>query len=221
MEILNWLRQNATLVSTVANLGMFFVWAFYASWLYWDYKRRRRPRLMIHQTHGSNPGSQCLLINLSQETALMEGILVEAVSEDSTFTRQITEYGYESQSDGMHPDPRAHFKQGPIGVGDMITLGSFGELIEQATDRPLDEAIQELGIERLEIKAVITFGSANHSVGALRTYSISADGALIISPEGLATVQMASRSQRRQVDEWLKECLDPESSLRPLQKSRV
>ena len=73
MEVLQWLRANLILVSTIVNIAMLAIWAVYAFLFYRQYERQRRPKIIIHLTNWFAKEAECLIINLIREPVHIEG----------------------------------------------------------------------------------------------------------------------------------------------------
>jgi hypothetical protein len=75
MEVFQWLRENAFLVSMAVNIGLLIIWTFYAILFYQGYARQRRPMLIVHLSNWFAKEAECLIVNLTREPVHILGVL--------------------------------------------------------------------------------------------------------------------------------------------------
>ncbi len=213
-----WFKEYGSILSVVANLGILLVWVLYAQLFYRDYTRRRRPRIIIHHAPGQGFDSACLLINMSQETIHIIGVLVVVHTTDGSYTRRVSDYYPVSADQYSLREVQSLLKQGPLSPGSFLLLGTYGDLLQNIAPGTT-EAANLAGkavksddtqqITGLEIKVVAVLGGDDRSIGASRAFSVTHnDGAVDIRPQTLYTQQLAGRKQRPLLDAWLRECMN-------------
>ncbi|MEX0761402.1 MAG: hypothetical protein WD208_01900 [Dehalococcoidia bacterium] len=204
---MEWLKNNALLLSVFVNILMLAVWVFYATLLYRDYRRRQRPRLIIHQSRGYSTNSICLLINMSQQHLNVECVMAVVHDSEKSYKRIVTSYDDISLESTPH-EAEARLRQGPLSPGAFIPLGTFDDLLTDPQEGIPGTPLPADDVHTIEIRAVAAFGSEDKPVGARREFSVNTTGdSLQVRPAKHYTKQMSSRSERREVMEWLEECL--------------
>jgi hypothetical protein len=116
LEVFQWLRGNASFVSTIINISMLVIWTFYAILFYQQYSRQRRPKIMIHLTNWLAKEAECLIVNLTPEPAHIEGVLI-ASGDGSQSLKMVT--GYEDLTSEVRAGQGVEsiIKQGPLHPG--------------------------------------------------------------------------------------------------------
>lgn len=195
----------AQLLSAVATVALLAIWGIYIRLFYEQYRERNRPWFLLHQVSGADLESPCLLVNMGAQTTHISAVLAVVHWGDHSIARRLPSDGW-VPSDAGQPAGRTHaFREGPLASGDVLSLGTFGELfghmVEQHGQRP-DHPYED--IEAVELR-VITASHANEQglLGAYQRYRFERDGdALLVRPVQLGTNQMRSRDQRREVARW-------------------
>ena len=194
---MEWLEDNAALVSALASCGMFLIWLVYAALFYVEFRRRRWPRLYLHEAGGGATASTCLLINLGREPV---HVLCSMVLCDGIEVR-------------LHASPRGggesavqRSKQGPLAPGESLALGSFqdiGREIESVSWRAKDGQEYEI-----DVCVAAVNGDARWPIGARRRFHVHAgDGR--VAPAMASTEQLHSRRHSGEVRRWVDRCYDP------------
>lgn len=210
----DWLQRNASVLSTLVTMATLLVWLVWLQLMYSDYRRRRHPRMLIHQTHGVGPDSHCLLVNLSQGIIHIQCVRVAAVGENGESSLPLgAALSPESELGGLELENV--IRQGPLAQGQFLRLGSFEEILESLVGQSPAEGEKWLGsavadgLKLLEIRVAAVYGDSDRSVGARRTFRLeSRDGALCVRPRDTYTKQLYSRRERRIAEGWLRRCLD-------------
>lgn len=214
-----WLKDYGSIISIFANVGILVVWVLYAQLFYRDYTRRRRPRIIIHHAPGQGFESACLLINMSQETIHIVGVLVVVHSNNDTcYTRLVSDYYPVPADQYSLQKVQSLLRQGPLSPGSFLLLGTYGDLLRNVAPGTAEaanlagKAEKPIGAEHivgLDLKVVAVLGGDDRSIGAMRTFSVThSDTDVDILPETLYTQQLLGRSQRSTVDDWLRECMN-------------
>jgi hypothetical protein len=208
MEHLQWLSENAALVSSLATVIMALVWVFYAHLLYRDFNSRHHPRIMIHQAPDVGLDSVCLVINIGERMVNIAAVIAAGYgSGKPEKILEITEYRAFATDSYSERELTSLLKQGPVASGDFIHLGSFKEILEHlsgkdAGGRPAEEATPPFS--RLEIRVVMFSGPKARPLGAWRGFSISRGKKNFeVHPLSIQTFQMTSYRERNRVKKWL------------------
>lgn len=213
-NVIDWLQANYGVVSAMVTIATLLVWIVWLQLMYNDYRRRRQPRMLIHQTHGAGPESQCLLVNLSQEIIHIQCIRAAMIGEDEETSLPL---GSPLSVDGdLGPrEVENVLRQGPLAQGDFLRIGSFEEILELLLGQSPAEGEQWLGptavkgISTVEIRVVAVYGESDRSVGARRKFRLeSQDDTVRVRAIDTYTEQLYSRQSRRIADSWLRQCLE-------------
>ena len=211
MEVLQWLRANLILVSTIVNIAMLAIWTFYAFLFYRQYERQHRPKIIIHLTNWFAKEAECLIINLTREPVHIEGVLI-ASGDDGQSLKMVT--SGEDLSSQMRDGRSVEsvVKQGPLDPGATIELGRLSELIERALPEFLEQASNgDTCFFEIRVAAI---GPVDRLFGARRRFHIeSTDDGYSMHPESLYTEQLTSRKADREVTQWLDEASKSFSAL--------
>ncbi len=206
----DWFQQNSSVISAFASLATLLVWAIYLQIIYQDYKRQRRPRLIIHQTQGSRKDARCLLINLSSEPIHIQCVSVAAQIDEREHTVMITDYNRTSLQESTPKEIEDILRQGPLQPGEFFQLGTFETMLELLTSSAgHDTWLTEVTEQHLEVRVVAIYGNRAHPVGARRGFTLKglADR-YSIQPVSLDTEQLYSREAQRTAEAWLEGCYE-------------
>ncbi|MEX2572050.1 MAG: hypothetical protein WD737_12185 [Gemmatimonadota bacterium] len=219
---MDWLIENAALVSNLASLAMLAVWTFYAVLFYREFQRQRTPFFVIHQAQGHGLDSTALVVNLSKEPVHVLCVMLILHTTQGTFAQRIRNFRRVSRDSDMARDVQTAIKQGPLTSGAFLGLGSFEAMLDATTEDVLRRsgrwgaAGEELDLhdlldelQQVEIRVIALHGAHERPVGASRRFLIhvEAEDQVAIEPAVLLTRQMSSRSDRRIVRQWLQDCL--------------
>ena len=192
------------------------IWVAWLSLMYSDFRNKRQPRMLIHQTNGYGPESHCMLVNLSQEILHVECVLAAALKDGEE--RSVV-LGSEQIDPRKMPGPSElenMMRQGPLSSGQMLMIGSFEEILEALTDKkPAQgfdwlDATQITDLHHVEIRVVAVYGASDQSVGARRRFRLEGDedDLLRVKPEQMYTDQIYQRRRRSIPEGWLRDCMD-------------
>lgn len=211
---LDWLKNNSNLISTLTTLATLVVWTVWLQLMYSDYRRRRQPRIVIHQTQGIGPESHCLLVNLSQEVIHVQCVRAAAVGKESESSLPLGSVA-DSAKDLGPLELENVIRQGPLAQGQFILLGSFEEILERLVDQSPEEGRQWLssaamhGVHTVEIRVAAIYGESAGSVGARRRFLLNAkEEELGVRPANLYTEQLYTRRKKKIAEQWLRQCLE-------------
>ncbi|MEW6174277.1 MAG: hypothetical protein AB1588_01130 [Pseudomonadota bacterium] len=206
--MLDWVREYQPLLTLVVSTCTLLVWLFYAHLLLANFKRQRRPNLIINRGAGKGLTSLCLISNMSAEPMFINQVLICLDTNRGRLLGDVTDIR-ESQEDEATPDLALYqtTHQGPLRSGDFTHIGSFQALLRRAAEQhgidlrghqPEGEW-QFLG---MEIRVVAFYGSDRHPLGVSRRFTL--DGAELL-PDSPLTRQLCTRRERRQVRGWMVE----------------
>lgn len=212
----DWLQRNYQILSLGMSLGTLLVWVFYAQLLLLNFRRQRKPSLIINRGAGNELGSLCLISNMSAEPMFINQLMVSVETNRGPLDVDVTDIR-QSTEDEASPDLAIQqtTHQGPLRTGDFIHIGSFQGMLRRAAQQhgiAMDGMRPQGGWQFLsiEIRAVAFYGSDRHPIGVLRRFRLvdTADGDCTLVPLSPLTRQLTSRRERRQVRKWLSESLD-------------
>lgn len=190
---MEFLRQNAQVISAFASTGSLIIWTVYAVLFYKGFKRQRSAHLYIHAAGDGGPSTECLIINLSPEPVHI--LCSIAVRGDEAIQVQ-------APTDEQMP-LQARVKQGPLKSGGSFSLGSFADIAQAlnnltASDRDEPE-------QCLEIRVAAIHGASDQPVGAARGFLYDSES-LEVAPNIPHTEQKRSRRAAREVKHWMEQC---------------
>src|SRR5690606_25851611 len=152
------------------TFGMFLVWVVYAQLFYKDYRRRRRPRIIIDDMSGPGTASTCTVTNLSTEPLYLECVVAVATTSNGEFCAPITEHGTISTADHEDRQIISHTRQGPLPPGKLMSVGTIEEMARVALGTSSDEDVPVRDLECVEIRIIATMSSEDKPVGATKRF---------------------------------------------------
>ena len=205
-----WLQQNSEIVVALTSVATLMVWATYLQLILQDYKRQRRPRLIIHQTQGSRKDARCLLINLSSEPIHIQCVSIASHIDEREHTVMITDYSRTSLQESTPKEIEDVLRQGPLQPGEFFQLGTFENMLELLTSSAgHDTWLTEVTEQRLEVRVVAVYGNRTRPVGARRDFTLKGlTDRYSIQPVSLDTEQLYSREAQRMAAGWLESCYE-------------
>ncbi|HEX7004912.1 MAG TPA: hypothetical protein VF168_12075 [Trueperaceae bacterium] len=211
---MDWIVSHSQLVSSLVTIATLVVWLVWLQLMYNDYRSRRQPRMLIHQTEGGGPGSHCLLVNLSQDVIHVQCVRAVSVSAEGESAVPLGADADLTHATELGPvELENTIRQGPLRQGDFIRLGSFEEILEKVVGASPAEGHEWLGpndvpnIKRIEIRVTAVYGRSDRSVGASRRFElVTRDDLLKVRPMDTYTTQLYKRRDRKRAEQWLKLC---------------
>lgn len=188
---MSWLQEHAAVLSALASIGMMLIWVIYAWLFYQEFRRQRGSVLFIHEAGSGEPGSVCVLVNLSREPV---HVLCSLASRDGT----IVPLRDSSVQDDPSPVRRA--RQGPLGSGEAMPLASFRD-IREALNRVSDPG-READAQLVEVRVAAIHGLREWPVGARRRFRVYGPSERV-TPATAWTRQLRSRRHAREVQQWV------------------
>lgn len=215
--MIEWLKDSHQLISLIISASTLLVWVFYAQLLLLNFRRQRKPSLIINRGAGRGLSSLCLISNMSAEPMFINQLIVSIETSKGPLELDVTDIRQSIDDEAAAlPDLPIYqaTHQGPLRSGDFIHVGTFQGMLNGVAERygiELDgyRPVGDWQFHALEIRAVAFCGPERHPIGVLRRFKLADRGepdcALI--PDGPFTRQLLSRRDRRKVLRWLKESL--------------
>lgn len=200
--MLEWLRENGSLLTALTSLGTLFIWLAYLHLFYRSLRDQRRPKLLIHEAGGLDLGDRCIVANMSAIAVHVAAVLVD-VDRDG---EQLTFLPKPPKPAGdADEDPLGRARQGPLGSGSYLDLGSFAALLSAAggtdptwgSDEPTHITIRVVGF----------IGPELFPAAAQRRFEVSGGDAdaTTVHPLSVMPTELGERQQRRVARAWLEE----------------
>lgn len=211
--MIEWLQEYADIFEVAIGLATVFVWIFYAQLLLSNYRRQRRPKLVINQGLGTALDSRCLLSNMSQEAIHIENVFGTLETERGRFTAPITDFEPPFNEEGPVGLGQRTL-QGPVKSGNYMDIGTFRDVltaIGRYRRLPLAEdekclAFDAISVTSLKIVVIAIYGPEDDPIAASRLFQLlHGEHGVRLKPSDLDTQQMFSRRGRKSVKRWLKE----------------
>ncbi|MBN1238942.1 MAG: hypothetical protein JXB36_10595 [Gammaproteobacteria bacterium] len=200
---MSWLTQHSDVISAAGTVGMFLVWVVYAQMFYKDYRRRRRPRILIDDMAGPGAESTCTVVNLSSEIIYLERIIAVVETANGDYTAPITERTPISSSEQPDREIVSLTRQGPIPPGELISIGTLEDMVNVAMDVPSDADTPLDDVSCVEVRVVATMSSEDNPVGAYKRFQMLEQGERSEATT-LGTHQMYKRREKQEVMRWLR-----------------
>ncbi|MCJ0972619.1 hypothetical protein MST27_04465 [Pseudomonas sp. PS1] len=209
--MIEWLEENQQILSLAISACTLLVWLFYAQLLLLNFKRQRKPSLIINRGAGKGLGSLCLISNMSAEPVFINQLMVLIDTSKGTLEVDITDIRHGIEDDAT-PDLAIHqiTHQGPLRTGDFVHIGTFQGMVRQVCET---HGIALKGLcpvgdwhfHALEIRAAAFYGSERHPLGITRRFRLGdlSDPECALIPESPLTRQLISRRDRRKVRDWI------------------
>lgn len=200
-----WIKENAQLLSVAVNAGTLLIWLFYAQLLYRNYRRARRPRIIINHGIGTGAAAHCLVSNMSQEPIFVECIIATLETpEGEKLTRSVTDY--EHTGDGT-PSSALHDRtgQGPLKTGEYLDLGSFEQIAARVLrGHGMSSPDGPRPFQAIDVYVVAIYGPEDRPVASTRRFELrQAEQAWQLRSATIDSVALTSRRDRRRVRGWL------------------
>ncbi|MCG6156388.1 hypothetical protein [Rubinisphaera margarita] len=189
---------------------MVLIWLLYLQLFYLQFRRHRKPCLVIHHAQGHDPSDLCLLVNMSSEPVHVQCVLAKIRDDDRTITRPVTELGEVSPTTSQL---ESALRQGPIRPGDYMVLGTLEQILnlqplieERLQSAHTDTDRQVLPTHEIELCVVAVHGPSDHLVGARRRFKVHrVKNGWVLQASEAQTDQLASHRHIRIVKNWLDE----------------
>ena len=216
----NWIQQNSGALSAAASFLTLFVWALYFQLLYNNYRRLRRPKILINRGAGQTIKSKCLVANMSAEAVYVEAVMISVDSgrsDDEPVVCSLSDLDTTHSADG---DPRPQWFQGPLKSGEMLDLGSYEDVVGRALkENGAGDGDRGMlaDVTSVTITIIASYMSEDGAIGANRTFDLehTGGGKILMHPHTFSADQLRSRGERRRLRKYLtRELRDERSSVR-------
>lgn len=74
--MIEWVMENQQLITLLISASTLLVWVFYAQLLLLNFRRQRKPSLIINRGAGRGLGSLCLISNMSADPMFISQLVV-------------------------------------------------------------------------------------------------------------------------------------------------
>lgn len=201
-----WIEQNTRLLSLAVNAGMLIVWLFYAQLLFSNYRRSRRPRIIINQGIGSGLSAHCLISNMSQEPIFVECIVAALDTEAGTQIDSVTEYEH-AGDDTKVPTLHDRTGQGPLKTGEYLDLGTFEEIAGRVMrNKSAGQRADAGSLQAIELYVVAIYGPDDSPVGARRRFELRrTDRGPRLAAVTVDSIPLTSREDRQRMRNWMEQ----------------
>lgn len=209
--MLEWMSQRQEFLNLLVNLGMLVVWIAYLQLFLANFRRQRRPNILINFGAGSGLSARCLVSNMSSEAIYIESIIAKLEGDGTTQTCAVTDLE-DLGAERILEDPKQGTRQGPLASGGYMDIGEFRDLIERvmrSNGTPDDGQPPSLvGGRVFELQVIANYGSENLLVGGERRFDlVERQGQLTLRPRGIDTRQITTWRERRRIARTLREHL--------------
>ncbi len=180
--MIDWIEQHSTLLQTAVSLATLLVWIFYAQLLFQNYRRVRRPKIVINQMLGNSENARFLISNMSQEAIHIETVVMCLGGGQNRVCQLVTD-----------ADPDDGTRQSEQNDQNKKTALS-ARLDEVTLQGPLPSG---RCIELVEIIVIGVYSSEKGVIGASRSFIYDRNGQL--RPEEVQTTQHTGFFARRRM----------------------
>jgi len=203
----DWFSAHQNIIDTLTNVGMLLVWVGYLQLFFLSYRRQRRSEILINRGGGNGLRARCLISNMSAEAIYVESIIVTLREGEQEIPCPVTDLE-DLEDEQMPSDPKQTTRQGPLGSGSYMEIGSFRHLLDRAmaqAGRGKLEPSQLSGSEFLfEVHVIADYTSESLLVAARRTFEIvGTHDQVQIRSTLISTEQIRSRPERFRIQRLL------------------
>lgn len=220
--MLDWISQNAKVLTFFTNLGVLVVWLGYAQLLYLGFTRQRRPRIIINRGKKKDIDALCIISNMSAESIFIEYIIAELETSEGTITMDVTDFEQEYEEGDEEKQENSsslgtvseNTRQGPLASGNFLHIGTFSQLIKRLAK---DEGIEmdghrpqgDLRFQNVTVRLIGVYGPEDLPIGAERNFELFVNADFrALSPSTWDTKSLASLRQRRKLRKTMQDLND-------------
>lgn len=195
-----WLTDNHGAVSAFTSILMLGVWMAYLQLFYVNFRHQVRPRILINRGAGHTTASRCIITNMSPETVYVDTVVIEAMIDGEMRICSLSDL---DRLVDQAADRRTDLFQGPVGSGEYLDLGPYGDLIALALARGEDETLSD--VDAVTLTLVGSYIWRDQLVAATRTFDLdhTVEGPAKMVPRGIMTRQIRSARERRMIRKML------------------
>jgi hypothetical protein len=204
-DMWDWLKDNHGAVSATASILTLFVWTLYFQLLYNNYRRLRRPRILINRGAGQTTDAKCIVANMSAEAIYIEAVLLSFGSEDADAEPTVCSLSdLDTTTAQEDVDPRRAWLQGPLHSGELIDIGSYQSLMDKASGSAGGAREDEDGravAAKLTVTVVASYLSEDGLVAAERVFDLDDTARPTrLMPRRTSARQIRSTRSRRSIE---------------------
>ena len=195
---MEWVARHSDVIDVAVNAGLLVIWALYLHLLLLTFRRQYRPNILINRGGGVSGGSRCLISNMSTEPIYVQAVILEVGAGDRRWSRRISDVETLGEAESA-TSAIARTRQGPLGKGQFIDIGTIAGLVATALERVRGDPDAPSGIagsDWFRITVVAVYTSERELIGATRGFRIAPDGDGLEPVESLAR-QITSRRERQ------------------------
>jgi hypothetical protein len=199
-----WLASNATLISAFASIGMLVIWSIYLHIFWRSHQRRRKPKLFINWGEGRALSARCFVTNMSEGAVFIQSVVVDLEASSGHYRTFISDA--EDLRDSERPSDWKHLtRQGPLGPGKLIDMGSFKSILDYAVreatgERTFVGSVLGRDVHQFGITIIGMYGSEDMLIGASRRFGIDhRDGKTCLQSAAVETHQITSARERQRL----------------------
>jgi hypothetical protein len=197
----DWLKDNHGAVSALTSLLMVGIWAAYLHLFLNQYRRHRRPMILINRGGGASLDARCLVANRSEAPIYLEAVVVRLDGTKGSHIRPLSFLGSKGEATR---DSRRNWYQGPLACSELIELGTYRDLAELAKGDgrgPCDPDIDKMTV------TVVATGAADDSlIAAQREFRIDRSSEPpLLRAASVHTRQIRSGRMTRELEKLLTE----------------
>lgn len=206
-----WINNNSGALNVLTAVGTMLVWLFYAHLLLAGFRRQRQARVLVNQGWGSQINSVCLVSNMSHEPVYIQCIFISLHTTQGKYRSSVTDF------DDVEPwnsqnKPNEVTRQGPLGSGEYMNLGTFRTLIHQASQQhdlshDQDDPMTQIGLESFKITVICSYGPEGKVIGIQREFRVEGDENQRMRPSSIYSRRLTNRRARRKIERWLAEAV--------------
>lgn len=201
---MRWVAEHSQVIGVAVNVALLVIWALYLHLLLRMFRRQNRSNILINRGAGEGTGSRCLVSNMSSEPIYVQAVILEVGAGGRRWSRRISDVATLGEAESA-TSAIARTRQGPLGKGEFIDIGTFTDLVATALQRVRDDPGAPSGIDEAEWVGVTVVGvytSERELIGAARRFRIERDSGALHPVEALAR-QITNRRERRSLRDAL------------------
>lgn len=196
---MEWIKGHSEIITALSGVGSLLVWIIYLQVFVRSYRRQLRATLLITRGPGEGLDSRCFLSNMSAGPVYVESVLLRLQTRAGTTSHPVTQR--RPPDGGERHEVGRRTRQGPLDSGESRDIGSFREMIEEAsTDASFPGDSPEAWLRSVSVEVIGIYGSEDLPVGARRPFTLRhVDGRPCLEAREVRTRQILKRRERRQL----------------------
>lgn len=198
---MRWLFEHPGFISALTGFGTLLVWLIYLQVFISSYRRQTRAMLLIARGPGNGLDARCFLSNMSSGAVYVQSVQGKLETQECTLAYPMTDMlDFKGHA---FADSRLRTRQGPLGSGEIMDIGSFSDLVHRVLHdrrKVFDMDLPEDAVRAITIEVLGIYGSEDLPIGAARRFVVDHNhGRSSVKGEGLETKQIRKRRQRRRL----------------------